>query len=148
MWTSLVLVTDTHVRVRDLCGSLPRQATGLRLASPCRPLRARRPCTDPPLLSRWLQRCFQVNWLSQFLAFNRLLLLLRRTSKVSGTDVRVIALASEHHRFCPSSMHFGSLEETNNPDISPSQLYGRTKAANIIGCVRVDCSTTAGTAAS
>ncbi len=34
-------------------------------------------------------------------------------------------------------MHFGLLEEINNPNIPPSELYGRTKAANIIGCEEV-----------
>ncbi len=37
------------------------------------------------------------------------------------------------HRFAPSSgIHFGSLEEINNDQLSPVELYGRTKLAMIL----------------
>jgi hypothetical protein len=37
------------------------------------------------------------------------------------------------HRSAPSAVHFGSLDEINNPEIGNTQVYGRTKLAIILG---------------
>ena len=37
------------------------------------------------------------------------------------------------HRGAPSVVHFGSLDEINNPELGPTELYGRTKLAIILG---------------
>lgn len=37
------------------------------------------------------------------------------------------------HRGAPSVIHFGSLAEINNPELGPTELYGRTKVAIILG---------------
>jgi NAD(P)-dependent dehydrogenase (short-subunit alcohol dehydrogenase family) len=37
------------------------------------------------------------------------------------------------HRGAPSVVHFGSLEEINNPEIGHTEIYGRTKLAIILG---------------
>jgi hypothetical protein len=37
------------------------------------------------------------------------------------------------HRTASSNVHFGSLDEINNPEVWPTQLYGRTKLAIIHG---------------
>jgi hypothetical protein len=37
------------------------------------------------------------------------------------------------HRGAPSVVHFGSLEEINNPDVGNTELYGRTKLEIILG---------------
>lgn len=78
-----------------------------------------------------IEHAFVVNWLSEVLAFNALLPLLRKTAMMASGGARVVVVASEHHRFCPTAMHFGSLDEINDPSLSPSQLYGRTKVRNL-----------------
>jgi hypothetical protein len=37
------------------------------------------------------------------------------------------------HRGAPSVIHFASLAEINNPELGPTELYGRTKVAIILG---------------
>lgn len=37
------------------------------------------------------------------------------------------------HRTAPSVVHFASLDEINNPNLGPTELYGRTKLAIILG---------------
>lgn len=37
------------------------------------------------------------------------------------------------HRTAPSNVHFGSLEEINDPNVGNTELYGRTKLAMILG---------------
>ncbi|EON63159.1 hypothetical protein W97_02386 [Coniosporium apollinis CBS 100218] len=81
-----------------------------------------------------IDRHFGVNWLGHFYVCNQLWPLLRKTSKMPNTPApRVIFEASEVHRMAPSNVHFGSLEELNNPDIDGTQLYARTKLAMILG---------------
>jgi len=81
-----------------------------------------------------IDRHFGVNWLGQFYAVNLLYPLMRKTSKMPDTPApRIVFEASEMHRGAPSNVHFGSLEEINNPDIGPTELYGRTKLAIILG---------------
>lgn len=41
--------------------------------------------------------------------------------------------SSEQHRAAPSVVHFGSLEEINNPEIGNLEVYGRAKLAMILG---------------
>lgn len=65
---------------------------------------------------------------------NLLYLLLRKTSKLPDTPApRIVFEASEMHRTAPSGVHFGSLEEINNPNVGNTELYGRTKLAIILG---------------
>lgn len=73
-----------------------------------------------------------VNAFGHFLAINQLYPLLRKTSKIANAPApRIVFESSEMHRFAPSNVHFGSLEEINDETIDPTQLYGRTKLAMI-----------------
>jgi len=81
-----------------------------------------------------IDRHFGVNWLGQFYAINLLYPLLRKTSKLPDTPApRIVFEASEMHRTAPSTVHFASLAEINNPDIGNTEVYGRTKLAIILG---------------
>jgi NAD(P)-dependent dehydrogenase (short-subunit alcohol dehydrogenase family) len=80
-----------------------------------------------------IEHTFVVNWLSNVLFVNRLLPLLRKTAGRANGGARIVVVSSEHHRFCPSAMHFGSLEEINDPSLTPSQIYGRTKVRSALG---------------
>jgi hypothetical protein len=46
---------------------------------------------------------------------------------------RIVFESSEQHRAAPSVVHFGSLDEINNPEIGNLEVYGRTKLAIILG---------------
>lgn len=77
---------------------------------------------------------FGVNWLGQFYATNLLYPLIRRTSKMPSTLApRIIMESSELHRLAPSATKFDSLDDINNPKLGPTQLYGRSKLAMILG---------------
>jgi NAD(P)-dependent dehydrogenase (short-subunit alcohol dehydrogenase family) len=81
-----------------------------------------------------IDRHFGVNWLGHFYVCNLLWPLLRKTGKLGDKPApRVVFEASEMHRTAPPNVHFASIEELNNPDIGPTQLYGRTKLAMILG---------------
>ncbi|KAB8236928.1 hypothetical protein BDV23DRAFT_145377 [Aspergillus alliaceus] len=81
-----------------------------------------------------IDRHFQVNWLGQFYVCNLLFPLIRKTSKLPNTPApRIVWESSEQHRSAPKVVHFGSLEEINNPEIDPTELYGRSKLAIILG---------------
>ena len=41
--------------------------------------------------------------------------------------------SSENHRMTPANVHFGSLEEINDPSFGPANLYARSKLAMILG---------------
>jgi hypothetical protein len=45
----------------------------------------------------------------------------------------IVFESSEQHRAAPSVVHFGSLDEINNPEIGKLEVYGRTKLAIILG---------------
>ncbi|KAF2838020.1 short chain dehydrogenase/reductase family protein [Patellaria atrata CBS 101060] len=81
-----------------------------------------------------IDRHFQVNWLGQFYVCNLLYPVLRKTSKIPDTPApRIVWESSELHRGAPSVVHFGSLDEINNPDVGNAELYGRSKLAIILG---------------
>lgn len=81
-----------------------------------------------------IDRHFQVNWLGQFYVCNLLYPLLRKTSKLPETPApRIVWETSEQHCMAPSTVHFGSLEEINNPEVGNLELYGRSKLAIILG---------------
>jgi len=81
-----------------------------------------------------IDRHFQVNWLGHFYVVNLLYPLLRKTSKMPDTPApRIVFESSEQHRAAPSVVHFGSLDEINNPEIGNLEVYGRTKLAIILG---------------
>lgn len=46
---------------------------------------------------------------------------------------RIVWESSEMHCGAPSVAHFGSLDEINNPELGPTELYGRSKLAIILG---------------
>lgn len=46
---------------------------------------------------------------------------------------RIVWESSEMHRTAPSVVHFGSLDEINDPKIGHTEVYGRTKLAIILG---------------
>lgn len=80
-----------------------------------------------------IDRHFGVNYLGHYYVCNLLWPLLRKTSKTPGAPApRVVFEASEVHRMAPSNVHFASLEEINNPNLGPTELYGRTKLAMIL----------------
>jgi len=82
-----------------------------------------------------IDRHFGVNWLGHFYAINLLYPLIRKTSNLPDTPApRIVFESSEMHRTAPSNVHFGSLEEINNEKLGPTELYGRTKLAMILGC--------------
>jgi NAD(P)-dependent dehydrogenase (short-subunit alcohol dehydrogenase family) len=75
-----------------------------------------------------------VNFLGQFYVVNQLWPLLRKTAKMPDTPPpRVVFESSEQHRNAPKVVHFGSLDEINNPEIGSTEVYGRTKLAIILG---------------
>ncbi|BAE63496.1 hypothetical protein BDV35DRAFT_347913 [Aspergillus flavus] len=81
-----------------------------------------------------IDRHFQVNWLGQFYVCNLLFPLIRKTSKLPDTPApRIVWETSEQHRAAPKVVHFGSLDEINNPAIDNTELYGRSKLAIILG---------------
>jgi len=81
-----------------------------------------------------IDRHFGVNWLGQFYAVSLLYPLLQKTSRLPDTPApRIVFEASEMHRGAPSTVHFGSLEEINNPELGSTHLYGRSKLAIILG---------------
>lgn len=81
-----------------------------------------------------IDRHFGVNWLGHFYIVNLLYPLIRHTSTLPNTPApRIIMESSEMHRTAPSNTHFASLEEINNSNLSPTELYGRTKLAMILG---------------
>ena len=60
--------------------------------------------------------------------------MLHKTSKMPDTPApRIVFESSEQHRAAPSVVHFGSLDEINNPEIGNLEVYGRTKLAIILG---------------
>lgn len=80
-----------------------------------------------------IDRHFGVNYLGQYYVCNLLWPLLRKTSKMPDVPApRVVFEASEMHRAAPSNVHFGSIEEINDPDLGPTELYARTKLALIL----------------
>jgi len=79
-------------------------------------------------------RHFGVNWLGQYYATNLLFPLIRKTSKLPDTPApRIVFESSEMHRGAPSNVHFGSPDEINNPSVGPTELYARSKLAQILG---------------
>lgn len=80
-----------------------------------------------------IDRHFGVNYLGQYYATNQLWPLIRKTSNLPGvTAPRIVAESSEVHRAAPSSVQFKSLDEINNDQIDPTQLYARSKLALIL----------------
>ncbi|KAH7926517.1 NAD(P)-binding protein [Leucogyrophana mollusca] len=83
-----------------------------------------------------IDRHFAVNHLGHFLLINRVLPLIRKTSKLPSTPPpRIVAISSELHRQAPSSVQFASEEEVTevgSNDLSAVSLYARSKLANIL----------------
>lgn len=81
-------------------------------------------------------RHFAVNHLGHFLLINRLLPLMRQTSKFADTPPpRIVSVSSELHRMAQSSIQFASKEEVTgigSKNLSAVSLYARTKLANIL----------------
>ncbi|KAI9932568.1 hypothetical protein AWENTII_005131 [Aspergillus wentii] len=81
-----------------------------------------------------IDRHFQVNWLGQFYVCNLLCPLIHKTSKFPDTPApRIVFESSEQHCAAPKEVHFASIDEINNDKIDPTQLYGRSKLAIILG---------------
>lgn len=80
-----------------------------------------------------IDRHMAVNHLGHMLLVNRLLPLLRKTSRLPNTPApRVVSVSSELHRAAPSKTSFGSIEELNDSSLSAVALYGRSKLANLL----------------
>ncbi|GAA5877881.1 hypothetical protein JCM16303_000272 [Sporobolomyces ruberrimus] len=79
-----------------------------------------------------------VNSISQILILSHLLPLLEKTSKLPGADVRIVSMSSELHRatFGGPGESFGghkfASEDEFKQDIGPSNLYARSKLADIL----------------
>jgi NAD(P)-dependent dehydrogenase (short-subunit alcohol dehydrogenase family) len=80
-----------------------------------------------------IDRHMAVNLLGHMLLVNRLLPLIRKTSRLPNTPApRIVSISSELHRAAPSSVSFASLDELNDPSLSAVSLYGRSKLAIIL----------------
>lgn len=80
-----------------------------------------------------LDRHMTVNHLGHFLLINRLLPLIRATSKIPDAPrPRIVSVSSELHRAAPSGVQFASVDELKDHSISSVGLYGRSKLANIL----------------
>lgn len=80
-----------------------------------------------------IERVFAVNYLGHYYVTNQLWPKLRATSLMPGvTGPRVVAISSEVHRAAPSHVKFQTLDDVNNPNLSPTELYGRSKLALIL----------------
>ncbi|KAF2010907.1 NAD(P)-binding protein [Aaosphaeria arxii CBS 175.79] len=65
--------------------------------------------------------------------FTKLLLpLLEKTSKLPGSDVRVVQLSSDAHQFGPKEGILFSQLKTTQADISGTARYGQSKLANLL----------------
>lgn len=85
------------------------------------------------LNSDGIERIFGVNYLGHYYVTNQLWPLIRRTSSMPGvTGPRIVGLSSEVHRASPSDVKFRNLDDINNPELGPTELYGRTKLAIIL----------------
>jgi len=85
------------------------------------------------LAASGIDRHMSVNAIGHYYAINLLYPLIRKTSKLPNTSApRIIFESSEMHRMARSDVHFGSVEELNNPELGPVELYGRTKLAMIL----------------
>lgn len=74
---------------------------------------------------------FQVNALSQLHLALTLLPNLVTTAKETGVPSRVVMMSPEMHRIVPSSCSFADVDEINT-DIGATELYGRSKLAQIL----------------
>ena len=80
-----------------------------------------------------LDRHMTVNHLGHMLLVNRLLPLIRTTSKIPGAPApRIVSVSSELHRAAPSGVKFESVDELKDSSISSVGLHGRSKLANIL----------------
>lgn len=81
-----------------------------------------------------IERDFGVNVLGHFLFINRLLPLIRKTSRIPNTPApRIISLSSNLHQLAPSDVKFNSLDEINNPNLGRNDhYYNRSKLAIIL----------------
>ncbi|KAI0683583.1 NAD-binding protein [Cytidiella melzeri] len=80
-----------------------------------------------------IDRHVAVNHLGHMLLVNRLLPLLRKTSRLPNTSApRIVSISSELHRAAPSATSFASIDELNDSSLSAVALYGRSKLANIL----------------
>lgn len=80
-----------------------------------------------------IDRHMAVNHLGHFLLVNRLLPLIRATSKIPGAPrPRIVSVSSELHRAAPFGVKFASVDELKDQSISSVGLYGRSKLANIL----------------
>ena len=80
-----------------------------------------------------IDRHFGVNYLGQFYVCNQLWpVLVKTASNQYNPPPRVVFEASEMHRTAPNNVHFASLDEINDKNLGPTELYGRTKLAMIL----------------
>ncbi|KAI0067347.1 NAD-binding protein [Artomyces pyxidatus] len=88
------------------------------------------------LSSDGIDRHFAVNHLGHFLLVNRLLPLLRHTTRLPSTPPpRIVAVSSTLHAQAPSAVRFASPDEISGGDaqnIGAIGLYGRSKLANLL----------------
>lgn len=80
-----------------------------------------------------IERLFGVNYLGHYYATNQLWPRLRKTSLMPGVVApRVVAVSSSLHLAAPSPAKFTSLDDINDSNLNPTELYGRTKLALIL----------------
>ena len=78
-----------------------------------------------------VDRHMAVNHFGHVILTSHLLPLMKKTSKVHNTKVRIVNLGSNAHQATPSSCKFANLEELNQ-DLGPNGQYGRSKLATML----------------
>ncbi|KAI9095625.1 short chain dehydrogenase [Phlyctochytrium arcticum] len=76
---------------------------------------------------------FQTNHLGHFLLTTKLLPLMKTTSKLPNSSVRIVNVSSLGHKiFSASGMNFDTLENVNKEMSSAFTRYGQSKLANVL----------------
>ncbi|EGG09078.1 uncharacterized protein MELLADRAFT_71290 [Melampsora larici-populina 98AG31] len=71
------------------------------------------------------------NGTGHFALTTNLLPLLRKTSELEGSDVRIVTVASEAHKFT-TSPDFSTLDGLNKPCLNSAVRYGNSKLSNMV----------------
>lgn len=71
------------------------------------------------------------NGTGHFALTTKLLHLLRKTSELEGSDVRIVTVSSEAHKFT-TSPEFSTLEGLNKPCLNSAIRYGNSKLSNMV----------------
>ena len=88
--------------------------------------------TSPGLTKDGYEEQFGTNHIGHALLTKLLIRVLDKTTKLPGTDVRVVSLSSYGHNYVPrKGIEFDSLK-TDAASIGPAVRYGQSKLANVL----------------